>query len=209
MHARKSRFWLFTMLSTAITVFLAGQCAQAEGRTLELHLKLAAPLDVEANHIMQSELQQLLRPAEIEITFRDHPQVGESFDWAVVGTIRSGCSLPKAAKAAKAQSAIHLADTFVSSDGILPFFEVNCGEVVRLLGKEPESGPLGRALAHVIAHELYHIIAKTDVHSNAGIAKSAFSIKDLVTPELAFDMTSLALMRAALPALRFKEAAQA
>jgi hypothetical protein len=53
---------------------------------------------------------------------------------------------------------------------------------------------IGRALARVIGHELYHILASTCQHPNAGLAKAAFSLDDLVAPGMNFDVTSLGRM---------------
>ena len=59
---------------------------------------------------------------------------------------------------------------------------------------------LGRALARVIAHEIYHIVGETTDHQYSGVAKASFSVRDLLTARFDFDMASLARMR---PAPRF------
>jgi hypothetical protein len=90
---------------------------------------------------------------------------------------------------------ISLADTSVSGTKVLPFFQVNCPQLVRMLTSENSQGLLGRALARVIAHELYHIIGRTPVHRNSGIAKAAFSVRDLLNPEVQFDIGSIVQMK--------------
>jgi hypothetical protein len=63
---------------------------------------------------------------------------------------------------------------------------------------------VGRALARVIGHELYHILARTCQHPNAGLAKAAFSLDDLTAPGMNFDATSLGRISRASIAKRAK-----
>ncbi len=86
---------------------------------------------------------------------------------------------------------------------VLPFIEIECGRVQAFLrstlrgGQEQNSDlALGRALARVVAHELYHVLAGTMSHSRSGIAKPALSGNDLVSPRLAFTSGELDRMRA-------------
>jgi hypothetical protein len=54
----------------------------------------------------------------------------------------------------------------------------------------------GRALARVIAHELYHIVMRTTDHSRNGVSRSCFSTADLVTERFVFEDAVLAQLRA-------------
>jgi hypothetical protein len=71
-----------------------------------------------------------------------------------------------------------------------------------MLGNESTLAMGGRALARVIGHELYHILARTSQHPAAGIAKAAFSISDLTMPGLDFDPDSLLDLSIALHTMR-------
>ena len=67
---------------------------------------------------------------------------------------------------------------------------------------EPLSPPLrqavlGRALARVIAHEIYHILAETTDHADTGIAKAQMTFKDLTADGFDLSPTSLQRIRAA------------
>jgi hypothetical protein len=85
-----------------------------------------------------------------------------------------------------------LATTAITDSRVLPFSTVNCGALTRalqpVLVKEPGAQRdllYGRALARVIAHELYHALSRTTCHAHSGIAKSAFSRDDLLGESLA------------------------
>lgn len=180
-------------------------CAQAQARTLALYLENAGEVNAESTMMMQSELQRLLAPAGISVVWKNYSdrKAGEDFDFAVVGSIEGSCSSPASGPVMKkpVHTVVGLADTAVSAGDVLPFFRLDCSRLVRMLDSEMETSMLGRALARVIGHELYHIVARTTAHRRSGIAKAAFSVRDLIAPELDFDMVSLAQMRPPLPVL--------
>src|SRR5262249_13086397 len=88
-----------------------------------------------------------------------------------------------------------LADTSISNGHVLPFFRVDCPRLIRMLGSQLEPSVLGRALARVIAHEIYHIVARTTDHQQNGVAKAVFSLRDLTAARFELDAWSLELMR--------------
>jgi hypothetical protein len=53
----------------------------------------------------------------------------------------------------------------------------------------------GRAMARVVAHELYHVLLKTADHAHAGIARSCFTAEDLLTEHFEFEGATLAKLR--------------
>ena len=154
----------------------------------------------ESREMMQFELQRLLDPAGIRVIWKDFGarKTGEDFDLVVVGSIAGSC-LPGENEPVPPIAAVHslvsLADTAVSNNHILPFFEVDCSWLRRILGSKAGRPLMGRALARVIGHELYHILARTTEHGDTGIAKAIFSAEDLSIAGLDFDMISLARMR--------------
>ncbi|MGO9615893.1 MAG: hypothetical protein ACLP6W_05755 [Bryobacteraceae bacterium] len=81
------------------------------------------------------------------------------------------------------------------SDGvILPFGEVDCGRIrsflqADLLGVPAKDRELvfGRAVGRVLAHELYHILARSSHHSPDGIGKAEYAVRDLLARHFIFD----------------------
>jgi hypothetical protein len=61
----------------------------------------------------------------------------------------------------------------------------------------------GRALGRVVAHELYHILALTTEHAEAGVAKPSFSAQDLMSDRFSFNPASLERLRPAPSLSRF------
>src|SRR5207249_4430626 len=99
------------------------------------------------------------------------------------------CARDAAVSTAVAQS---LADTSIANGRILPFFRVDCTRLIGLFGTEVEPAVLGRALARLLAHEIYHIVAQTAEHQKSGVAKAVFSIRDLTAPRFNLDAWSIA-----------------
>ena len=71
--------------------------------------------------------------------------------------------------------------THVSDGAILPFSEIDCDRIREFVQKEllywkpaEREEVLGRAMARVVAHELYHIFANTPHHGSDGVAKAAY-----------------------------------
>lgn len=84
--------------------------------------------------------------------------------------------------------------THMSDGEILPFSDINCDGVRLFLQRDllhvPEENramTYGRALARVLAHELYHIFAKTTKHAGWGVAKPAYSVQELLSNKFQFD----------------------
>jgi len=187
-----------TLRATLLIICLS-VCAQAQTRTLALYAGPARGLDAESSFTMRAELQRLLDPAGLEVTWKnsaDH-HAGDAFELVAVGSFEGSCSAtePVLTPVSAVDAVISLADTSISDGRVLPFFRVDCTRLLRILGAGTDKAMLGRALARVIAHELYHIVAGTAEHQNTGVAKAAFSVRDLTTPRFDFDVSSLGQMK--------------
>jgi hypothetical protein len=84
--------------------------------------------------------------------------------------------------------------THMSDGEILPFSDINCDGirifVQRDLLRVPEANreaAFGRAIARVLAHELYHIFAKTTKHAAWGIGKPAYTVQELLSSKFQFE----------------------
>ena len=92
--------------------------------------------------------------------------------------------------------------THVSDGQILPFTNLACDRVRELIQPslvtsrpEARAAMYGHALGRVLAHELYHIFAKTGHHANCGVAKESYSMWDLVEGDFRFEDKESKLLR--------------
>jgi hypothetical protein len=84
-----------------------------------------------------------------------------------------------------------LAFTYSTDGAVQPFSEVACNRVVAAVRSalcicdfNRADLLLGRALGRVVAHELVHILTRSQEHGREGVAKAALSGKDLISPSL-------------------------
>jgi hypothetical protein len=131
--------------------------------------------------------------------------MGMTFDWRplngnrgevsielAVVTFRGRCDAAELSPRYAAVGA--LGWTHVSNGTILPFAEVDCARIRTFLGRgllaitpAERDDALGRAIARVMAHELYHILAGTSNHGAWGVGKSAYTVQDLLSYEFRFE----------------------
>jgi hypothetical protein len=144
---------------------------------------------------MEQEVNELLKPSGIALEWRltKDNRGDRTFSSLVVLRFRGSCKadgMPDGGEdfGSFGESRV-LASTKVSEGRVLPFSEVQCDQVrtaLRFIGSG--AGPkerqmaLGRALGRVVAHELYHIFARTTAHAARGLAKPSQSLADLVAP---------------------------
>jgi hypothetical protein len=151
---------------------------------------------------MRRELRILMAPSSVQPEWQDRATItgADSFDNIVVVNFHGQCRM-------EAGNALPVEDqplgwTHVANGEIQPFADVQCDRVRASLYSALWGGPnqhsdltLGRALALVLAHELYHILARTTSHAQDGIAKSALSGTELASSRLAFTRAELDLMK--------------
>jgi hypothetical protein len=86
-------------------------------------------------------------------------------------------------------------------DRVLPFADIYCDRVAAVArpamrrsgtGTDEE---MGRALAKVLAHELTHIITKSQTHGKAGVAGRSLSGRQLVDDETTLEPDDLDRIR--------------
>ena len=180
-------------LRAALLVLLVSICASAQTRTLALYADPPQGLDPRSTQIMRAELQRLLAPAGFQIVWKSLAgrKTGENFDLVAVFSFEGSCALDQ--PVAYRFGSPSLADTSISNGHILPFFRVECPRLLGMFGMQVDRGVLGRAIARIAAHELYHIVAQTTDHQEKGIAKASFSTRDLTADK--FDLDEWSIMR--------------
>ncbi len=143
---------------------------------------------------MEDQVQELLKPAGMALDWglvRDN-RGRKAFAGLVVLKFHGRCTVEGWAPAGSDFGSLGeistLAFTRVDQGGVLPYAEVKCDEVRKALafmgyaaGQEERQLALNRALARVVAHEIYHILARTTEHAASGLAKAAQPLNDLVS----------------------------
>jgi hypothetical protein len=119
-----------------------------------------------------------------------------------------------AAEAWRGDNSVKLARTPVTDGRVLPFSTVACGALRQAVGPAIAGQALamreflmGRAMARVVAHELYHVLVGTTEHSGTGIARSCYTASDLLGERFGFGEAVLARLRPVETVAEFGEEA--
>ena len=154
---------------------------------------------------MKRELGAIMNGSGVQVDWRERSKVqtSESFPNLVVVTFRGKCIMEPVPYLYDERGP--LAFTSNSDGEVLPFSEVACDRVRSSLrgamwgGDYGRSDVLfGRALARVVAHELYHVLAGTTSHADSGVAKRALSGSELISEDLRLTPADLKRMHPGL-----------
>jgi len=152
---------------------------------------------------IQGELAQIMSP--IGLSFEWAPLAASrgrvSADLAVVD-FRGRCDASSLAPPESGSSV--LGWTQVSDGVVLPFSDVDCDGIrafvrFRLLrmDKANRDGAYGRAIARVLAHELYHVFANTRQHASHGVGRASYTTEELLSPVFRFEERAWPALRVA------------
>lgn len=200
-----ARFFAYVCLSQfALSASLPGPVIPRK-QPLVVFLKGTEQQDASIILNMRDEVRKLLKPAGYDIEFRSVVGVTPVSGRVIVAEFKGQC------QAAAHQDEIlqrqDLATTAVSNGQILPFSQMHCAAISRLLTPDLIDKQLvhrqmlfGRSLGRILAHEMYHILSGQTGHENEGVAKSHFSAKDLLRGRFSFEDAALERMSGVPPA---------
>lgn len=156
---------------------------------------------------MQRELETQLRAANYSVKWRalGAPNSGDDDGFVAVVELRGTCHAPDSGAAFNpVTDGASLASTAVQDGQVLPFSWIYCDTLSRMLAPALYSANssqrdflYGRAMGRVLAHELYHILANERQHDSAGVAKSSFSARDVLSNSFTLDESAVVRMHAA------------
>jgi hypothetical protein len=144
---------------------------------------------------MRRETETAVQPAGMQLAWRSHDHVGEISGSIAIIQLRGDCSPRAPIRTVFSQQRIGepLGQTHVVDGKVLPFADILCDAVRRIVDRDLRVVPvgqrdqvLGRALGRVLAHELYHIVLHTTDHSAHGLARPEQSSRELLAPVSAF-----------------------
>jgi hypothetical protein len=185
----------------AAFVFLAASTAfSAPQSNVTLILKFEGTSSDHAIGELKQELFRLFRESGIHLDVRLATGLGAypQFEKVVSVSFRGSCQMDRFPRALERQGS--LAFSHVTDGEVLPYIEVHCDlvrDLVRSAIVHDDAGRdllLGRALGRVVAHELYHVLAKTRQHGH-GPARAMLSGAELICDRLAFDSADLDKLR--------------
>jgi hypothetical protein len=171
-----------TFCVAGFAVFLASAFAEtkAPASSLAIFFRFESTYSDIALQEMKRELGPIMEQSgyRLEWRNRDEAITPDSFDDLVVVDFRGTCLMEAAGLPHDRGGP--LGWTHVADGTVLPFSAVECDRVRSALHSASDV-VLGRALARVLAHELYHVLAQTVTHQKTGITRPSLSRADLVS----------------------------
>jgi hypothetical protein len=182
---------------------ISGVCLAAQ--PIEIVFDFKTPPETAVVDVMKSEIREILRPAQLNLTFQRLGDAAslETFRKIVLirfqGVCQSGWSNDPIRLNHPALLVYPaLGRTEVSEGRVMPFVHIFCNEVrafVPTVSRTPRQQMYGRALGRVVAHELYHALLSTVEHAHGGIAGAVQSARDLTREKLTLDAASIERLR--------------
>jgi hypothetical protein len=200
-------------LAALCFVLIFGPCTgwadpvSSPDRRVAVYLQTGSSRETERSvSYMQRELESLMQTLGYTVEWKvlgRHSSEDESL--IAVVELRGNCRPPEGnGYVEPAEDGASLASTAVDGDQVLPFSWIHCETLTRFLAPSlARTAPgqrdflYGRAMGRLLAHELYHLLANTREHAEAGVGKSAFSARDLLGERFTFDGSTLAGFSAA------------
>ena len=192
-----AHFWALCCLGTVISFPALAQGARVE---VLLHDANGTPGLILAE--MKSELSALMGRAGFEIEWHGAQALSMAVQGdLVVAELRGSCELPSTS--IHDSNIVHIGSSAVADGKVLPFSWVDCTALARLLEpylahkpQERRELAYGRAIARVLAHEFYHVLGHTLVHTASGLTKARLEPGDLLDERAELGYVAMATARA-------------
>jgi len=165
---------------------------------------------------LQDELESIMRP--LGLRFEWHSMSGVTGNVVAVElavlNFKGRCDAGDLAPQRSDPGA--LGWTHVSDGVILPFSDVDCGRVRSFVQRDllgfragERDAVFGRAIARVVAHELYHIFANTPRHGSCGVGKAAYTVQELLSGDFQFEEREYQALRGSKAYVVLEQASRA
>lgn len=152
------------------------------------------PIDPATLRELQAELAALMKQAHRPVEWKrlSEMKAGDSAADLVLVKFRGACRMELNPMLLDERGT--LAFTHTTDGEVLPFSEVSCDNVKiaarsAMHGGQVKQGDklLGRALARVVAHEIWHMTSNEHRHAKSGVSRHALSGAQLIADRLEFD----------------------
>jgi hypothetical protein len=187
------------LVLAGVLVVFAFRAYPDPGQSVTVLVDFEKPYSTASIDALRGELQTLFASSGLKIDVRLKSELppGSEFNQLVVFKMKGACSMLPMPVGALSDERGPLAMTYSSDGELLHFGEVECDRVrqsvQRVVGKgypEKRQAALGMALAVVMAHEMYHMIANAKAHTGHGITKHSLSAEEMLAGELSIPDTA-------------------
>jgi hypothetical protein len=176
--------------ATLLAIFCASAPVKA-APAVTLVLQFDQPYSTQSLAVMEHEVASIVSESGIKVDWRLLADVhsSDSFESLVVVRFHGACNMEPAGYSSGDRR--YYGFTYISDGAVLPFSEVECDKISSSIRPAMSKAQwlerdsiLGRALGRVLAHELFHMLAKSQHHAGEGVTRSALSPAQLISDKL-------------------------
>ncbi|MDQ2840313.1 MAG: hypothetical protein M3Y72_04590 [Acidobacteriota bacterium] len=198
-------WWLFA----ALPALCATATISQQSSSVTVLLNYEQPHSPQSFRALQQQLQTVLGAVGLKLDVRERQQTAphEQFSDLFVFRMKGYCSMNALPIGALSDERGALAMAYSADGEILPFGEVECDRIreslQRVLGRgnpEQYQSAFGSALGLVMAHEIYHMLAHSALHTRQGLTKESLSARELLQGQLSLPEIARLAMRGSVPA---------
>lgn len=150
---------------------------------------------------LKDETSAILARLGVQVEWRSMDRVQPNEVWVEVAVVTFKGACDDAVAIPTAFQSRSLGWTHISDGEVLPFAEVDCGLVrsflapqLTAMARKDSHRRYARALGRVVAHELYHILGRSQHHSLHGVDQPAYRAQDLLSDRFLLDESSYRIL---------------
>jgi len=150
---------------------------------------------------MEREAGLIMRSSGVQVDWRLPGEQAFHYETLVIMTFRGSCSFGPPLR--RSYEPGPYASTKITDGEVQPFGDVDCDRVVAAAGDAMAVDTdyfrgdqlVGRALGRVVAHELVHMLTRSNRHGVEGVAKASLSGRELIADSLALSSPDIERIR--------------
>jgi hypothetical protein len=150
---------------------------------------------------MEREAGLIMKSSGVQLDWRLPGDQSLHYDNLVVMTFRGSCGFGPPLR--RYFEPGPYASTKITDGDVQPFGDVDCDRVVAAAGDAMAEDAsylrgdqlVGRALGRVVAHELVHMLTRSNRHGSEGVAKASLSGRELIEESLTLSMPDIERVR--------------
>src|SRR5580704_17894874 len=194
---RPIRFLARACLIGAIALPLVARIDKKPLSELTVSLDFQGPHAGAAVSEMEREAGLIMKASGVQLDWRLPGDQSSHYDNLVVMTFRGSCGFGPTLR--KYFEPGPYASTKITDGEVQPFGDVDCDRVVATAGDAMAEDTdyfrgdqlVGRALGRVVAHELVHMLTRSNRHGTEGVAKASISGRESIEDSLTLSLPDI------------------
>lgn len=190
--------------SLAVLMYLPPLAAQNAQNKIMVFMIFEGHRSEEVVRAMQNELVSVMKPSGLDFAWRmsDAETPFPPTAKLAIVTFSGDCEYPRQVSPLRLYQGLALGSTHMNDGVVSSFATLDCSGIRQFVAKgingytscKERERLLGRAMGRVLAHEMYHILARNAAHAKSGLAKKELTSYELLVTHAEFSKKEYALL---------------